>query len=227
MLNNLKFKGEESKFFFISDLHWDHRPKWEIPIWKMRGYNSPEEYNNGIINKWNEVCDHESTVFHLGDLVFNDGDGSKFMSLMNRLNFKNLYLGLGNHNSGQKTVYNHILKENYLDLYENSQEVYPLPFKINSIKTVYFMPVYFEIFINNIGLVLSHYPIISFNGQKDNFIHCSGHVHNNLPLTNPLTGKGKRIDVGVESFGKPVSLDFLRKFLSNRGIDSVDHHGNK
>lgn len=222
MLNPLKFSGKETDFFFLSDAHYNHAPKWPVPIWKMRGFNSPEEYNAGIINNWNQECNFESIIFHLGDLIFNDGDGSKIIKLIDQLNFKELYLGWGNHNSGQKTIYNKVLKEQFPQI--TNQEVYPLKWQFNSIKTIYFMPTYFEIFINGMGFVLCHYPIISFNGQKDNYYHLSGHVHNNLPLTNPLTGKGRRLDVGFESFKKPVSLKFIKQFLSKRDIDSVDHH---
>lgn len=108
MFDYLKFRGNESKFLFISDLHWNHNPPWEIPIWKVRGFNSPEEYNEGEISAWNKTCDESSIVYHLGDLIFNDGKGEKFIQLISRLRFKELYLLMGNHHSGYKIGRAHV-----------------------------------------------------------------------------------------------------------------------
>ncbi len=51
-----------------------------------------------------------------------------------------------------------------------------------------------------------------------------GHSHSNCHLTNKDTGQGLRIDLGVESFGRPLSLAEIKRHLAGRDIDSRDHH---
>lgn len=226
MLKTLKFSGEESNFFFISDLHQGHNREF---LWGKRGFKNLEEHDLANIHNWNSVCSHVSTVFHLGDLIFNDGTGEKFWKLLDRLNFKVLYLLLGNHVSGQRQAYLKVLKEqfpNAIDEINNNlkYEVYPLEYNINQIKKIVFLPQYAEISINSTMLTICHYPIISHNKQNHHSIMLTGHSHSNCPITNKNTGQGMRLDVGVESVERPTSLKEIKFYLKDRSLDSVDHH---
>ncbi len=222
MLNPLKFRGEDSNFLFISDLHVNQKCiNWNVPLYKMRGFDSIEDHKRGIIDSWNQECNFNSVVFNLGDMMFDDPKGEEFYKLIDQLNFKELYLMFGNHWSGTKYHYLQQLKKYNLD---SKLEVYPLEWKFNSIKTIYFIPNYIEIYINSHPVVLSHYPVWSFNGQKDGCFMISGHQHSNDPYTAPFTGIGKRLDVSWESFKKPVSFKFLKNFLKDRDLDIKDHH---
>jgi len=107
MLKPLKFKGDESKFFYISDFHHHHDRDF---IWGKRGFCSVGESDITLIERWNETCDEESIVFHLGDFIFSDGTGEKFYKLIERLRFKELFLLLGNHTSGHRQAYAKIFR---------------------------------------------------------------------------------------------------------------------
>lgn len=238
MLKTLKFSGEENNYFFISDLHWGHNRDFIFS--KRKGldgeyYKSVENHDNGIIQSWNSTCTNNSIVFNLGDVTFQAQDESKFLSLMRRLNFKEQYVLWGNHVSSHRQMYLKVLKEQFPDAIENNNgkielkyEVYPLKFNVdnNPNKTVIFLPQYVEIQINSTFCVLNHYPIGSWNNMGRNSFMISGHCHSNYKLSNKDTGIGFQLDVGVESFGRPINLKEIKYHLRNRNIDAPDHHGN-
>jgi calcineurin-like phosphoesterase family protein len=238
MLKTLKFSGNETDFFFVSDLHWGHNR--DFIYTKRKGldgnyYKSVGEHDSGVIQSWNSTCTNNSIVFNLGDVVFGDPDGSKFLQLMRRLNFKECWVCFGNHVSGQRQVYLKALKDSFPNAFSYDDtgketldyEVYPLKIQIdnNPNKTVIFLPQYAEIQINSTPVVISHYPIASFNNMSRAGYCISGHVHNNYALTHPNTGVGLQLDVGLESFGRPISLKEIKYHLRNRNIDAPDHHG--
>lgn len=229
MYNPLKFKGKESDFLFVSDLHWNHNPQWEIPIWKTRGFNSFEEYNAGLIQNWNNGCNSESIVFHLGDLLFNDGEGKKFYQLLDQLNFKELFLMVGNHFSGQKQAYFSALAKVFPGLAAEGHCVFPFRAEING-RYVTFLPQYAEAIINRDLLVLCHYRINSWNGMSQKAIHLHGHQHlAGLESDLVETDWGKMADIGVETLlkhnaGSPISLDKLKKYMDKKPYKPEGHH---
>lgn len=228
MYKTLKIKADETNIFVTSDQHHHQSCKnWTTPLWRTRGYNSVQEHDDGLIDKWNSVCNNDSIVFQLGDFIFEDPDGINFWSIINRLDFKDLHILRGNHTSAVKPSYNSILAFQFPNVVEKGGEVYPLRHQINdSHKSIIFWPEYIETQINKDIFVLCHYPIVSFNGQAENNVyHLSGHCHQNLPLTNKDTGKGRRLDCGVDGFRRPLSIKEIKVHLATRlDKDIQDHH---
>jgi calcineurin-like phosphoesterase family protein len=213
----------ENDTFFLSDCHFHHNKDF---VYKPRGYKSEVEATEGIISKWNTTVDDTSIVFHLGDFVFGDPDGRKILNLFRRLKFHTLFLLPGNHTSGWRQTY----RDSKLKLYPYipaEVDIYPLVTNFEGRRVVY-VPNYLELRVNkNQHLILSHYPIGSWNCQNKGAIHLSGHCHSNYPISNKNTGNGKQLDVGVESFGRPVSLTEVKNHLKNRPHGLVDHHAKK
>lgn len=223
MLKPLRISAPDHKVFFISDLHIGHNRDF---IYGPRGFTSVQQHDETLIQRWNEIVPPDGVVFHLGDMVLNDPEGARFMELTRRLTFGTLYCLWGNHPSGQKQVYLKALRNQYPDIADSGAEVYPLEVDLWArVKTLVFLPAYAEAWVNKQFVVLSHYPIMSFNGQSKDSISLSGHCHGNLALTNKDTGAGLRLDVGVESFGRPISLIEVKRHLAGRGADVRDHHG--
>jgi calcineurin-like phosphoesterase family protein len=231
MLNNLKITSSNNNILFVSDLHFGHNRDF---IWLRRGFTNIVEHDETLIQRWNSVCTNKSIVFHLGDFIFGDPTGQKFDELTRRLNFQELYLLLGNHNSGQAQRYKRDLRQFHPEVFgqdehgqEDFREVYPLWTNVdfNNFKNICFLPEYVEASINGVRFVLCHYPIYSHNKLGAGAIHLSGHCHGNNNLTNKDTGKGKRLDVGIESFGRPINLTEVLNHLKQRDLDVVDHHG--
>lgn len=229
---------EPKSLFFVSDLHFSHDREF---IWGKRGYNSGQEHDNGLIENWNNVCDENSVVFHLGDICFNDPDGKKTEYLFRRLKFKKLYCLLGNHNSGQSNVYRRVLGEQFENAFppkqgnpfdvdlnsKNHYEVYPLWYEINSEKKVCFLPEYFEIRVGQQKIVLCHFPIVSHHKNGHGSWMVCGHSHGSCEFSQKNANKGKILDVGIESFGRPISFFELKTIMDKKDIVSYDHHSSK
>ena len=223
MFNILKFQhSENSKVYFISDLHYAHEKLLE-----SRGFSTIGEHNKTIIDNWNNKVNNDSTVFFLGDLVLGAGQKSQetYENLLNKLNFKYLYVMQGNHFGGGKPMWNSAFSSGKID------EYYRLKYCLNSNpdedKVVYFIPNYYEIFVNSTPLILSHYPILSWNGIRANSILLFGHCHNSLektPWVKENYLKSKCMDVGFEAIKAPISFSEVKEIMDKRPIIQVDHH---
>lgn len=226
MLKHLKLNYPDHEIAFVSDLHYGHdKPH----IWQKRGYTDGQTHDNGLIHQWNSVCTDRTVAFHLGDICFVDPDGAKFKNLMRRLQFNTLYAHLGNHNSGQKLVYAEAMRTQFPQCFEGNDmtcEVYPLksPVDGDPNKIVVFMPEYAEYTINGTRVVCCHFPIVSHNKIGHGSLMLCGHSHQSLPLTNRDTGQGKRLDLGIEGWGRPLTFGEVKHHLKNRPTDSWDHH---
>lgn len=207
----IKVSGSPDNIFFWSDTHFNHRCEhWQVPLWKARGFKSVDEHTEGLINRWNYKITPDSVAFHLGDFIFGFNSIDNFKSIVQRLNFKELYIMPGNHNSGWKQVFE-----------EQKGNIW----YINSNKRVIFIPNYLEVVAGNNFLVLSHYPILSFNSQAKGAICLYGHVHGNLAKNEigQLYKQARTLEVTVENAAFPLSLREVQKAVGNE-IVSFDHH---
>ena len=57
--------------FLTSDLHFNHEKPF---LYEPRGFNSFEEANKAIIDRYNEVVSPGDDVYILGDLMLGDND---------------------------------------------------------------------------------------------------------------------------------------------------------
>lgn len=208
----IKISSKDEDVCFWSDTHFNHAcPHWPIPLWKARGFSSIEEHNRILIQRWNQKSNENTTFFHLGDFLFGMDSKTNFKSFINQLNFKTLYIMPGNHFSG----WNHVFEEQKSNVWD-----------VNSAKRVVFVPNYIEASFNGQMVVMSHYPILSFNGQSKDAICLYGHVHGNLSK-NPihkLYSEAKTYEVTVESTSSPVNLKQIRTAFKNRQAVVFDHH---
>lgn len=207
----LKIKGRDDQIFFWSDLHMGHRcENWSEPLWLKRGFKTLEEHDRVLIERWNKTIDDTCTVFHLGDIMFGMNGKERLVSLLERLSFHELYLFPGNHTAG----------------FKNLLEEWGYSYLLSGYKQIYFVPNYFEAFINGQAVVLSHYCIASYNGQARGSWMIHGHSHGSLYNTQlgDLIYKGKVIDVGVENCPFPISFKELRKKFKDVESKSWDHH---
>lgn len=227
MLKPIKIVHPEHDVWFVSDTHYHHDRPW---IYEPRSFKDITSHDEELIHRWNSVCSPRSIVFNLGDFVFGDPDGARFKALCRRLSFGTMYHLWGNHFSGAMAVYKETLAARFPDAVVDSSliyEVYPLEYHVDGdpAKKVVFCPTYIEASIGGQRFSLCHYALASHNKMVAGSISLTGHSHGNLPLTNKNTGTGMRLDVGIESFGRPISMTEVRRHLSGRSIDARDHHG--
>ena len=136
--------------YFTSDLHLGHK---NIIKYEDRPWKTVEDMTIGLIENWNEVVKPTDEVYILGDFAFQNSYTTPFLitDILSRLNGKK-HLIIGNH-----------------DTYINKQAFNPRYFEE--------MVHYKELKINGKFIILSHYPIESWNGKEHGSIHLHGHTH--------------------------------------------------
>lgn len=143
--------------YYIADCHFGHEKVRELD---KRPFASVEQMDAYMIEQWNQVVrKKKDEVVILGDFCM--GKGERVNELLTRLNGKKC-LVTGNHD----TMF---LRDKRLDtnLFE-------------------WIRPYTELHDNNRKVVLSHYPMICYNGQyygKTSYM-LYGHVHNTMDYQN-------------------------------------------
>jgi calcineurin-like phosphoesterase family protein len=75
------------------------------------------------------------------------------------------------------------------------------------------------------GIMIMHYPILSWDKSHHGEWHLHGHCHQSLVPNNPEYYKRKVLDMGCNGWDyKPVSYTQIKEIMKNREIESVDHH---
>lgn len=216
---NLK-ESENQKIWVSSDLHLCHNPKWEIPIWKMRNYNSADEHTNGLIDNINADINPNDYFLMLGDLCLNT-PFEKFDELIGHIKCQNIYLILGNHeNPHYKRIYKPLVKQVLGVHYTEESEVFPLRYK-----NIIYLGHYVEIVLNNQFCVLSHYPLHVWNHMSHNSWQLTGHSHQGCAFSNVNNTSGKILDVSPDGHNnKPWSLSEIKAVMDTKVFIAQDEH---
>lgn len=189
----LKINTTETKIWFTSDTHFGHQ---NILKFCERPFNSVEEMDNVIIERWNSKVGKDDIVFHLGDFAF--ASNKRWQELISYLNGK-IYLILGNHDitrwPGNYTM-------QLFDRVENQMML-----KIDNKHKVY----------------LNHFPFLCYDGvyrnPEDCVIQLHGHVHERI---GDVSKDAQRLqyrfpyqyDVGVDNNNfYPVSWEEILKII--------------
>lgn len=195
----IKVTHDIEEILFWSDCHFGHKcEKWPVPLWQARGFSSVEDHDEQLIERWNSVSTPNSVFFHLGDFIFGTDTIERFKRHVQSLKFKTLYMMPGNHCSGWKQVFEE-QRHNLWDLRDG--------------RRVIFIPNYVEVVANKQPIVLSHYPLVSFNGQGIGSWMLHGHCHGNLHDTEVgnLLYKAKVKDIGVECTTQPITMAQIKQ----------------
>jgi calcineurin-like phosphoesterase family protein len=212
----LKYKYEDqNKHFFSSDWHVFHDPKWEVPIWKMRGYESAEDSAEKILTKINEKVGENDILWFLGDMFLNATD-EQCLQWLSRVNCQNIHTLWGNHSSNTFRIYRQAVLEKYGD---PEIEVYPMRFN-----NVVFLGNYQEIYIGKKLIVLQHFPIKTWNNNSRNSFHLHGHSHNTDKSRNPEHPMGKCLDCSWDWKKDIWSFEEIEDVMSTKEMQIFDHH---
>ncbi len=220
MISNLKFYSASDNLFFWSDLHYCHAKDF---ILNPRGFKDAESHKKALIENWNATIPKDGIVFLLGDSVIGAGENSfsVFFDLFNAsLNFEEIYIMQGNHGAGWNSWANGSSLTNSTDRFGRLAAD-------NTDKTIYFIPNYSEIRVDNQLIVMSHYPLLSWNEQSKGSWHLHGHCHANLHKNAWLEEhyySKKVIDIGVESYPAPLSYKRVQDIMDKKKIETFDHH---
>jgi calcineurin-like phosphoesterase family protein len=199
-------RHDTQDIFFISDLHVGHA---NVIKFDGRPFINTNEMHVELIKRWNSVVGPDSIVYFLGDLSFTKSDFTKWF--VYQLNGK-IHTIAGNHDK-----LNDLIKlDRFEDVYEYGTEI----------------GVYDEDSIQSRGsqgyqkIIMTHYPILSWNKAHYGSWHLHGHCHGGLVKTMPEYYKRKVMDVGCNMIDyTPISYSQVKAVMDKRIISKVDNHG--
>ena len=179
-----------SEIWFTSDLHLSHQAQF---LWEPRGFKSPKEMNEAIVENWNSVVKSGDHVYNLGDMALSDPeDALKYLQQLNGIH----WWVYGNHDTAKKI---NLFTDEVPNLFEIG---YAWVLKHGKQ-----------------SLYLSHYPTLTSNYDDKKFsqhvINLHGHTHqhtNWMHSDNPFM-----YHVGLDSHNNtPVHIDEILADIRNR-----------
>lgn len=196
----------ESKIFFTSDWHFSH-----VAIMKFcpqfRPYDGDiHKMDEDLIQLWNQTVSPNDVVYNLGDVSF----AKQFKDIeriLRRLNGHH-HLILGNHDD---------LIEEKRDYLLNTPKNDGLPL-LSSIE--YYRQLRLPLNDKKQTIILSHYPILEWDGCHKGWWHLYGHLHDRLANL-----RGKALNVGYDLHGRFLELSDIEAFLQD--LPSISHFHNK
>ena len=207
---------EDKKIYISSDFHLGHRQPF---IWQTRGYTSVEDHDKFIINTVNQTVKYDDILFFLGDFCLNTSL-PQFEEYLSRIQCNNIYMLLGNHNSPHyKDRYIPCIKTYLGALYEEGMELFPIRYR-----NIVYIGNQVRVILNGQFIVLSHYPLYSWDEMKRGSWMLHGHEHSAVKDHLPEGNAGKILDVSWDYFKKPLSLPEIKVIMDKKEIVSIGHH---
>ena len=197
-------KLQSNNIWFTSDTHYGHKnivsgvTSWrtedgEIPYDAVRNFPDIETMDDLMVDNINNNVEENDYLIHLGDWSF--GGIERVTEFRERINCKNIVLMLGNHD-------HHIQREKHLQklfTHVTHYEELTVTKKHDSHK-----------------FILCHYPIISWNNQRNGAYMIHGHQH--LKGDDRFCDRQeKRMDIGLcgSPDFRPYHIDELVTTLNN------------
>ena len=186
------------KVFFTSDTHFGHK---NVIQYSDRPWETVEDMNEGLIERWNSRIGKNDTVYHLGDFCL-----TKRVDLIDpwlcRLNGQ-IRLVRGNHDDWVKR---------FDRLSDEAKE------KIKWIRD--YAERTFEVDGKKWKLILSHFPMLFWHNSHHGSIMLHGHCHGHAQQHNVGV---RRYDVGVDANDwYPVQLEDIVARMEQVGLNP--HH---
>jgi len=182
----------KKKVFWTADQHFGHRL-----MARIRGFGTDiEAMNETMVDSWNEVVRKDDIVYHLGDLAYRCST-KKFMDIFRRLNGE-VRLIAGNHD---KKILKHL------------GAGHPFGAKVKKRQLISV-----KRGKSRQEIVLSHYPMRTWQGSNRGSWMLCGHSHGNLFESSPMGfGGGLLLDVSVDAWGySPVSLEEVEAVMKRK-----------
>ncbi len=210
MLKTLKFNSNQRRLFFLSDPHLNHK----LPdILQKRGFSNPEDHTRAVIDSINKDVKKDDILFNIGDTFLNSTE-EMAVECLDKIECQTIYTLWSNHPNPLAKIYKREVAKTYGDI-----EVYPFRWK-----NLVFIGDMLEMYIDNIPIVLCHYPLLIWNHMKTGSVCFSGHSHSGCKITQPDYPDGKIIDLSWETFKRPVIFSELMEIMNKKQISKLDDH---
>lgn len=165
------------KIFYTSDLHFGHK---NILKYEDRPWDSVVDMNEGLIARWNEKVTDNDDVYVLGDFAFQS---------------KNLRIDTIN------LIVHKLKGKKHLIIGNHDEWINKIDVKTRLWAS---MEYYAKIVDKNRIVILSHYPIETWDQEHYGSIHLHGHLHSNPTKLY----QSNRYNVGCDNWNYyPVTLD--------------------
>lgn len=189
-----------SKIWLSSDLHFNHDREF---VWQARGFNSVEEMNEQIIERFNSVVAPDDILYLLGDTALGGGGDEVLMknkALIERLNGE-IHMVFGNHDTNPR-----------IEMYKSCKNVVEANNWADMIK------------YKGYHFYLSHFPTLTGNLEKESLKQCTcnffGHTHQ---TTNFYMDLPYLYHVGVDSHNcYPILIDDAIEEMKNKVKECID-----
>jgi calcineurin-like phosphoesterase family protein len=196
----MRIKLETQNIHFSSDFHESHS---NIILYDKRPFKNIEEMNAKLIINWNNKVKYDDIVFYLGDLSLSKDIG-KIKNFVNQLNGK-IHFVMGNHDD-ERVI-------SKIDRFESVSDYINLNVRDEDNSRKYQ------------GIIMSHYPILSWDKAHRSNWMLHGHSHQSLINYFPEFYKRKVIDVGCNGHNyTPLSYQEIKDIMKTKVISAVDHH---
>lgn len=209
MIHKIKYNGDQ-KIWFSSDFHFFHRNIVRgVSDWTRgtRDFESIDEHNETLINNINNCVGKNDILYFLGDFTFGSFKptdkqfvGNNMKLMRDKINCENIHFIVGNHD---EMIYDDMDIPNFgkaTNLFSSVHRILDLEIKIpkQNVKT------------RKLNIILSHYPMRSWDKMYRNSFHLFGHCHNTLDNGKPEFAEAswigndyfvknmKTMDVGVD-----------------------------
>lgn len=196
----MRLKLDNQNIWFASDYHFSHA---NVIKYDNRPFSDVQEMNHTLIENWNNLVDKNDTVIYLGDLCF-DRSGDTTKSIVDQLNGK-IHFVLGNHDK-EKDI-------KKLNRFESVSDYINLSVLDTDNPRKYQ------------GIMIMHYPILSWDKAHHAEWHLHGHCHGSL-MNDPEYSwyyERKVLDVGCNMTNyKPLSYSEIKEIMSNK--ENHNHH---
>jgi len=161
-----------------------------------RPFSSVEEMNTVIIDNINAVVGPGDILWCLGDWVFGRNKAENAKKFLERITCGTVNLIWGNHDK----------KRDMRGLFNQEHDMYTVRVQDRGEKQ---------------SIVLCHYAMRIWNKSHHGVWHLYGHSHGTLP-DDP---NSMSFDVGVDCHDyKPLSFDDIKKIMSQKQFQPIDHH---
>jgi calcineurin-like phosphoesterase family protein len=202
-MNQTKIKDkvyDPAKTWFFSDPHFDHNNVLKFEQ-GLHDFQSIEEHDAAIIERWNSVVQEDDIVFFLGDASMPRIKLHYLKWIFSQLKGQIIWLK-GNHDT-------HIGEEWRKELCEVA----------NIVEFKDYAEISMQDPTANHGtrkIVLFHYPILEFNGKFHGAFHLYGHSHQIVhPIKNAYS-----VCACITGYG-PINFEWIKEKIAkhNEGLD--------
>jgi calcineurin-like phosphoesterase family protein len=162
--------------WFISDTHFGHKNILEYEK-ESRPFNSVEEMNNAIVDRWNGVVSDSDTVYHLGDFAF----GRHNIDIAQSLKGKKMLI-MGNHDTYPTSAYLKYFVKLYGSTYFHRCILSHIPVHDNSLGARWLLNVHGHLHSRNVMQAVFNQGKIIDHIMDENYFNVSCEQNNLTPI---------------------------------------------